>query len=403
MIYFSLLLFFILVVTSHSIAWDRTAVVTLVMGDNTGYVAGAIALGQSLIEVKSQMQRVVLVTPDVSEHNRAAMRKLWIVKEVEPIYCNHKLPDTFDKDQYDLNGAQYQAGLKRWSSTCTKFAAWKLTAYDRVLFMDSDMVVVEPIDNVLYEYSNATFAAAPETFPPDNFNSGFMVLTPSEKTFKFLLKVNEDIGSAEGGDQGVFNNGLCPQWYTADSNDKKCGRIPWMYNVAAAYYDQYKTLRLMSGLPTPKAIHFVSDGKPWVVLAMDYMNSDSIAPETVQKLKSQAFSHLYWRMCFFKATGDAPPVTSVIGDFAQLMPPSHTNTKSSFVSKLIDSVEAENDKKKTKKVSNDNVNESRKKSVDTEEDEVNHRKVSNKKDKKSKDGKKKSKKNKSSKNRNKDL
>lgn len=83
--------------------------------------------------------------------------------------------------------------------------------------MDSDTLVLQPIDDILYEFSNASFAAAPETFPPDTFNSGVMVLNPSMKTFNHLLELNEQIGSAEGGDQGVFNNGLCPQWYTTDS------------------------------------------------------------------------------------------------------------------------------------------------------------------------------------------
>ena len=44
-------------------------------------------------------------------------------------------------------------------------------------------------------------AVAPETFPPDTFNAGFMVLTPSQKMFKKLLRVNERVGSAESGDQ----------------------------------------------------------------------------------------------------------------------------------------------------------------------------------------------------------
>lgn len=98
--------------------------------------------------------------------------------------------------------------------------------------MDSDMLVISSIDHALFDFSNASFAAgtvliivnsttfylyltdwysicvckfndniAPETFPPDTFNAGFMVLTPSEKMFKKLLQINNKIGSAEGGDQ----------------------------------------------------------------------------------------------------------------------------------------------------------------------------------------------------------
>lgn len=36
--------------------------------------------------------------------------------------------------------------------------------------MDADTLAVAPIDDALYGFSNASFAAAPETFPPDTFN-----------------------------------------------------------------------------------------------------------------------------------------------------------------------------------------------------------------------------------------
>ena len=73
-----------------------------------------------------------------------------------------------------------------------------------------------------------------------------------------------------GGDQGIFNNGLCPQWYTVGNNDKDCGRLPWIFNVEAAHYDKYSTLRKMSNSRPPAVIHFVSDGKP-PVLPILYM------------------------------------------------------------------------------------------------------------------------------------
>ena len=108
-------------------------------------------------------------------------------------------------------------GIQRWQSTCTKFSVWKLIQYKRVVFMDSDTIVLQPIDDILFQFSNASFVAAPETFPPDTFNSGVMVLNPSLQTFQYLLELNQRIGSAEGGDQGVFNNGFCPEWFTANS------------------------------------------------------------------------------------------------------------------------------------------------------------------------------------------
>ena len=295
----------------------RNAVVTLVTGVNSGYSAGAVALGQSIISVGSKLARVAMVTPEVDEGARRQMSLVWEVVEVEPVRCNHKLHPSITPDKYDLQGANYQAGLKRWSITCTKFAAWNLSRFERVIFMDSDTLVVGPIDDALYEFSNASFLAAPEAFPPDNFNSGFMVLNPSKEAYENLLEINERVGSAEGGDQGVFNNGLCPNWFFAAPDDKNCGRLPWIFNVEAANFGEYNTLRQMSGLRVPSVIHFVSDGKPWKVLALDYMGQ--IHPETKKQLHKQAYAHLLWRKFYFHASKENPPATSVFDELTKPM------------------------------------------------------------------------------------
>ena len=136
---------------------DKNAVVTLVTGVNSGYHAGAIALGQSIVNVGSKLRRIVMVTPEVSERDRQAMSKLWEVREVQPISCIHKLDSSITPDKYDLKGEQYLAGLKRWEKTCTKFAAWTLYDLDRVVFMDSDTLVIGPIDDALYGFSSEYF------------------------------------------------------------------------------------------------------------------------------------------------------------------------------------------------------------------------------------------------------
>lgn len=46
--------------------------------------------------------------------------------------------------------------LKRWNYACTKFHIWNMIEYNRIIFMDSDMIVTESIDDALYNYSNAS-------------------------------------------------------------------------------------------------------------------------------------------------------------------------------------------------------------------------------------------------------
>lgn len=201
--------------------------------------------------------------------------------------------------------------------------------YARVIFMDSDTLVTGPIDDALWGYSNASFAAAPETFPPDTFNAGFMVLTPSTQTFDKLLELNSRVGSNEGGDQGVLNNGLCPQWFTAGPNDPDCGRLPWLFNVEVVQYDEYNTLRKMQGLRQSSVMHFVSDGKPWTVLLYEYHKEmqQYIDPSTLKMLGKQAGSHMLWREKYFRATG-LPPSSNEFLINAALSAAGHQGTGS---------------------------------------------------------------------------
>mmetsp|Transcript_29547 Transcript_29547/g.49909 ORF Transcript_29547/g.49909 Transcript_29547/m.49909 type:complete len:417 (+) Transcript_29547:122-1372(+) len=306
------------------------ALVTLVTGVDGGYAHGAMALASSYASTNGNMSLVVMITPEVPSDHVKMLEKLWRVERVDPVACNHKLGSTVSEATHDLNGEGYKAGIMRWKHTCTKFRAWQLTKFKRVVFMDSDMLVIGPIDHALYGYSNASFVAAPETFPPDNFNAGFMVITPSEDMFSKLLGINQVVGSAEGGDQGVLNNGLCPQWFTADRDDPDCGRLPWIFNVEVIHYKQYETLQKMSSRPLPAVIHFVSDGKPWTILAADYADEKPPGLDDAKaKLIPLTYAHALWRVHFFKATGYTPPKRSLFGEEMDLLFNSENRASSS--------------------------------------------------------------------------
>jgi hypothetical protein len=81
----------------------------------SGYSAGALALGQSLIDISSRLSRVCLVTPTVEEVYRKQLSSVWKVVQVEPIFCNHKVDPSITPEQYDLKGEQYLAGNERHS------------------------------------------------------------------------------------------------------------------------------------------------------------------------------------------------------------------------------------------------------------------------------------------------
>ena len=150
---------------------------------------GALALAQSLVNSNSSLRRVIMVTSDVPDSFRGVLRGMWDLVEVERINCvpsttslsilnKDFVSEVDDKVKFVYGVSEdYRQNLKRWSSTCTKFAAWTLTDFDQIIFMDSDMIVTGFIDNIFDENSKYPFYAAPEKFPPDTFNSGIILLS----------------------------------------------------------------------------------------------------------------------------------------------------------------------------------------------------------------------------------
>ena len=266
------------------------AVVTLI-SSSEGYPAGALAISAALEVLESELRRIVLVTPAVNAGIRELLRSAaWEVDEVPEIMCNQVMGAGVTPDKYDI-GISYQQKRAKWLSTCTKFHAWALTSLRKVLFLDADTLVLKPVD-ALVDHPSA-FAAAPDTFPADQFNSGVMVITPSASVFEALKAWNRVNGTAEGGDQCLLND-FFGEWFYAAWDDATNGRLPWIFNVGAAQYPQYKTLTKMQSRDEPAIVHFVGgESKPWGFMMLKFQGADESIPENARRLLD-AWDDMYW-------------------------------------------------------------------------------------------------------------
>lgn len=112
----------------------------------------------------------------------------------------------------------------------TKLHAWRLTGYNKVVYLDADMLVLKPIAH-LFSIS-AHLAAAPDIGWPDAFNSGLLVLTPDLATFGALREYAVSSGSWDGADQGLLNDYFGGEIGTADVGaGGGWQRLPFRYNV----------------------------------------------------------------------------------------------------------------------------------------------------------------------------
>jgi alpha-N-acetylglucosamine transferase len=119
-------------------------------------------------------------------------------------------------------------GVTRWKDQFTKLRIFEMVDYERILFIDADTLIVEPIDGIFDEVmiqipmttllhrtlevkndekplpSNYTFAARSDNafsgerdhpFPPpptERFSAGFWLAAPSKEMFEYLISVMDN-------------------------------------------------------------------------------------------------------------------------------------------------------------------------------------------------------------------
>ncbi|CAI5951221.1 unnamed protein product, partial [Closterium sp. NIES-65] len=165
-------------INSKVSANQRVAYAT-VLHSSEHYVCGAIVLGHSIRRTGSRHEMVVLVSKEIREESRRGLREAgWTVKEVERIRNPNAHNGTYNEWNY------------------SKLRLWQQTEYTKLLFIDSDLLLLANVD-FLFSYPEISARGNDGS----DFNSGVMVLEPSDCTFELLMENIGRVRSANGGDQ----------------------------------------------------------------------------------------------------------------------------------------------------------------------------------------------------------
>lgn len=245
-----------LILSCH--ANKKCAVVTMITGNDEGYIMGAIALGNSLKKHNTQMEMLCLTYRiGGGEVGKSDLKRSgWELREVELI----KHPDPNDKS--------------RFVHVFTKLHIFELTEYDRVVYLDSDTIVNTNIDE-LCNCNSRYCAVVRNTF----FNAGVMTITPSQEVFDDMVyRYTKIPAKLMPGDQDFLNmyfwNPERCKFYEPlididDTDYLSCRRLPSYYNGDVAIYS-FRGNNWMYNPETrteneqPKITHFTFGSiKPW--------------------------------------------------------------------------------------------------------------------------------------------
>ncbi|KAJ5746409.1 hypothetical protein N7520_011591 [Penicillium odoratum] len=209
---------------------------TLLLSDN--YLPGAMVLAHSLRDNGTTAKLVALFTPSALRSETIDELRT-VYDELIPVHSivNGTPANLWLMDRPDL------------IATFTKIELWRLTQYERIIYIDCDVVALRAPDELFS--LDVNFAAAPDVGWPDCFNSGLMVLRPNMQDY-FSLKALAERGiSFDGADQGLLNMHF-RDWH----------RLSFTYNCTPSanyqYIPAYKHFQ-----STISLIHFIGSQKPW--------------------------------------------------------------------------------------------------------------------------------------------
>ncbi|GLU12535.1 hypothetical protein SLE2022_292070 [Rubroshorea leprosula] len=230
------------------------------------YVCGAIAAAQSIRMLGSTRDLVILVDATISVYHRSGLEAAgWKVRTIERIR-NPKA----EKDAYN-----------EWNYS--KFRLWQLTDYDKIIFIDADLLILRNIDFLF---------GMPEISATGNngtmFNSGVMIIEPSNCTFHLLMDHINEFESYNGGDQGYLNE-VFTWWH----------RIPKHMNFLKHFWvgdpeqvKQKKTHLFGADPPILYVLHYLGI-KPWLCFRDYDCNWNN---EIMREFASDAAHERWWNV-----------------------------------------------------------------------------------------------------------
>jgi glycogenin len=214
------------------------------------YVEGVIVLHRSLIRSQARYPFLVLTTPNLADSTYQQLQQSGIpYQPIPPIELDTALPT-------------HQA---RWQATYSKLQIFNQIQFDKLVYLDADMLVYQNLDDLFRQPHMAAVNAGgmlPEYASWKEFNSGLMVIEPSSTLYTDMLAKLPELYLPAGGDQD-FLNAYYPNW---PGQPEK--HLDHAYNIFHEHVDRYHHLhgyQLKGDRKAIKVIHYVGERKPWLI------------------------------------------------------------------------------------------------------------------------------------------
>ena len=221
------------------------------------YLDGVLLLNENLKSLDSKYELLCIVNEEITEETLSYLK-------------------FFNIEYKIMNKIDYKCEDKRftWKYTFDKLNIFNLTEYEKIVYIDTDMLITENIDH-LFDYPAFT-AASNEPFIKDElskFNSGVLVVEPDIEDYNNLIYIAKLFDKNELnniGDQDVLNfyfkrANILPKEYNV-MRHVDGGQLKKYYDILIQrYIDKYPIEMYDTYVDKPKIIHYISHPKPFNV------------------------------------------------------------------------------------------------------------------------------------------
>ncbi len=244
---------------------SKYAYVTVLYGNNI-YLTGAIVVGYTLMKTNTALDRVILVTPDVSDEYK--------------LYLADVFTHVIDIEYTKVSSEIFSEQNTRFRDVFTKLESLGLTQYDKIILLDLDMIIAQNIDH-LFKLS-APAACLKRFYVPygkpipasmicqgkklvGSINAGLMLLKPDLEEWDLIKKdivQDKQINKYKYPEQDYLSLRYCGKWTS----------ITFNYNFQFGLTNRVKKCHYK--IDDIYVIHYSSSYKPWSDLIPDREISD---------------------------------------------------------------------------------------------------------------------------------
>ena len=227
---------------------------------NNEFMPAMVAMLSSYNKVKTSYPITVMVLPEVSINNREILKHLGAnVLSISQLH-----PTLFTTE---FKGIEEPEGRSYHTCMC-KLHIFRLTQFDKLIYVDSDMIFVQNIDE-LFQCDCLSAVVDPGYRGIINqFNAGLMVVKPNLQTYDDLIKIMESYNhknnwvTAMGSTTSKLDDQQILYEYFHNWNEAVHLHLDKNYNIMLSHYDWYKST-LLYNHHNIKILHMTCPLRPW--------------------------------------------------------------------------------------------------------------------------------------------